>query len=81
MFLFTNTKPGLRLRVTAENITQTSSVSGMSLKNRRSSIYFGIIIMIVFGLDCTEPDLGQIRVTLHSVTGQQDSQILKDPAL
>jgi len=69
MFLFTNTKPGLRLRVTAENITQTSSVSGMSLKTRRSSIYFGIIIITPFGLDCTEPYLGQIRATLHSVTG------------
>ncbi len=32
MCLLTSTKTGLELRVTAENITQTSSVSGMSLK-------------------------------------------------
>jgi len=81
IFLFTNPKPGLMLRVTAENITQTSPVSGMKLKIRRSSIYFGIIIIIIFGLDYTKPDLGQIRATLHSVTGRLDSQILQDPAL
>uniref|UniRef100_A0A8C2I6I1 C-type lectin domain-containing protein n=1 Tax=Cyprinus carpio TaxID=7962 RepID=A0A8C2I6I1_CYPCA len=32
MCLFMSTKPGLKLRVTAENITQTSLVSGMRLK-------------------------------------------------
>ncbi len=61
------------LRVTAENITQTSSVSGMRLKTSNFRLYFHIII---FGLDCTEADLGQIRATLHSVTGGQDSQIM-----
>ncbi len=73
MCLLTSTKTGLELRVTAENITQTSSVSGMRLKTSNFRLYFHIII---FGLDCTEPDLGQIRATLHSVTGGQDSQIM-----
>ncbi len=83
MCLLTSTKPGLMLRVTAENITQTSSVSGTRLKTRRSGIYqrITIIIIINFGLDCTEADLGQIRATLHSVTGGQDSQIMLDSAL
>ena len=74
MFGFPSLKPGLKLRVTAENITQTSSVSGMRLKTTGFSHYFHIIQ--VLGLDCTEPDLGQIRATLHSVTGVQDSQIM-----
>ncbi len=74
MCMFINTTTGLKLRVTAENITQTSSVSGMRLKTSNFRHFFDIILC--FGLDCTEPDLGQIRATLHSVTGGQDSQIM-----
>ncbi len=74
MCMFVNTITGLKLRVTAENITQTSSVSGMRLKTSNFRHYFNIIPC--FGLDCIEPDLGQIRATLHSVTGGQDSQIM-----
>ncbi len=82
MCLLTITQPGLKLRDTAENITQTLSVSGMRVKTRRSSTYQRNIIIIImnFGLDYTEPDLGQIRATLHTATGRQDSQILQDPA-
>ncbi len=81
MFLFTSLKPGLKLRVTAENITQTSSVSEMRLKTRRSSIYYKVLMVTLFGLDCTEPGLGQIRATLHLLTGAHGIQILLDSAL
>ncbi len=74
MWWFTSTKPGVKLRVTVENITQTSSVSEMRLKTTGFSHYFQILTL--FGLDCTEPDLGQIRATPHSVPGGQDSQIM-----
>ncbi len=89
MFSFTSTEPGPKLRVTVENITQTSSLSGMRQKTRRSSIYYEIVIIIIiiiiiiniFGLDCTEPDLGQIRATPHLLTGAHGNQMLQEPAL
>ncbi|XP_056587692.1 macrophage mannose receptor 1-like [Triplophysa dalaica] len=64
----------MTLTDTAEKITQTLSVSGMKMKTRRSEIHSRITITGAFGLVCTELDLGQIRVTLHSVTGGQENR-------